>query len=64
MIHDPSLKEILLIPFFGWAISRLKPISINRKLKVESLKKVVEIAKAQYKDPEALRRSIDEIMGE
>ena len=36
-------KEILLIPFFGWAISRLKPISINRKLKVESLKKVVEI---------------------
>lgn len=29
-----------------------------------SLKKVVEIAKAQYNDPEALRRSIDEIMGE
>ena len=35
-------KEILLIPFFGWAISRLKPISINRKLKVASLKKVSE----------------------
>ena len=36
-------KEILLTPFFGWAISRLKPISINRKLKVESLKKVIEV---------------------
>ena len=36
-------KEILIIPFFGWAISRLKPISINRKLKVESMKKVVQI---------------------
>ena len=36
-------KEILLIPFFGWTISRLKPISINRKLKVESLKKVIEV---------------------
>ena len=36
-------REILIIPFFGWAISRLKPISINRKLKVESLRKVIEI---------------------
>ena len=36
-------KEILIIPFFGWAISRLKPISINRKLKIESLKKVVNV---------------------
>ena len=34
-------KEILIIPFFGWAISRLKPISINRKLKMESLRKVI-----------------------
>ena len=36
-------KEILMIPFFGWAIARLKPISINRKMKIESLKKVIEI---------------------
>ena len=36
-------KEILIIPFFGWAISRLKPISIDRKFKVESLKKVIEV---------------------
>ena len=26
-------KEILFIPFFGWAISRLKPIPINRREK-------------------------------
>ncbi len=36
-------KEILIIPFFGWAISRLKPIPINRKLKFESLKKVIDV---------------------
>ena len=34
-------KEILLIPFFGWAISRLRPISIDRKLKIKSFKKVI-----------------------
>ncbi len=34
-------REILIIPFFGWAISRLKPISINRNLKIESLKRVI-----------------------
>jgi len=34
-------REILIIPFFGWAISRLKPISINRNLKIGSLKKVI-----------------------
>jgi len=36
-------KEILIIPFFGWAISRLQPIAINRKLKMESLKRVIKI---------------------
>ena len=35
-------KEILMIPFFGWAIARLKPISINRKMKIESLRKIIE----------------------
>ena len=33
-------KEILFIPFFGWAISRLMPIPINRKEKHSSMKKV------------------------
>jgi len=36
-------KEILFIPFFGWAISRLKPIPINRKEKHSSMKKVISI---------------------
>ena len=40
-------KEILMIPFFGWAIARLKPISINRKMKIESLKKVIEMGGAR-----------------
>jgi len=36
-------KEILLIPFFGWAISCLKPITINRNKKLNSLKRVVQL---------------------
>ena len=63
-------KEILLIPFFGWAISRLKPISINRKLKVESLKKVVEIGGERIRGgyavlifPEGTRKKPEEGIG-
>ena len=63
-------KEILLIPFFGWAISRLKPISINRKLKVESLKKVVEIGGERIREgyavlvfPEGTRKKPEEGIG-
>ena len=43
-------KEILMIPFFGWAIARLKPISINRKMKIESLKRVIEMGGARIQD--------------
>ena len=43
-------KEILMIPFFGWAIARLKPISINRKMKIESLKKVIEMGGTRIQD--------------
>jgi len=32
-------KEVLYIPFFGWAISRLNPIPINRKKNIAVLKK-------------------------
>ena len=63
-------KEILLIPFFGWAISRLKPISINRKLKVESLKKVVEIGGERIREgyavlvfPEGTRKKPEKGIG-
>ena len=43
-----------MIPFFGWAIARLKPISINRKMKIESLKKVVEVGGARIRDGHAI----------
>ena len=63
-------KEILIIPFFGWAISRLRPISINRKLKMESLKKVIEVGGQRIRDgfsvlifPEGTRRRPDEGIG-
>jgi len=36
-------KEILYIPFFGWAIAMLHPISINRKEKYTSLKRIMHI---------------------
>ena len=57
-------KEILFIPFFGWAISRLKPIPINRKEKHSSMKKVISIGSKRIKDgyavlifPEGTRRN-------
>ena len=47
-------KEILMIPFFGWAIARLKPISINRKMKIESLKRVIEVGGARIREGHAI----------
>ena len=35
-------NELLYIPFFGWALRCMKPISINRIHKFSSFKKVVE----------------------
>ena len=63
-------KEILIIPFFGWAISRLKPISINRKLKLRSLKKVIEVGSERIRDgysilvfPEGTRKKPEDGIG-
>ena len=57
-------KEILFIPFFGWAISRLKPIPINRNEKHTSLKKSISIGGERIKNgyavlifPEGTRRN-------
>ena len=45
-------RELLLIPFFGWALRCMKPITLNRANKFSSLKKViikgVERLKAGY----------------
>ena len=63
-------REILIIPFFGWAISRLRPISINRKLKIESLKKVTEVGGERIREgyallifPEGTRRNPQDGVG-
>ena len=63
-------KHCFYLPFFGWAISRLKPISINRKLKVESLKKVIEVGGARIKEgyavlvfPEGTRKKPEDGIG-
>ena len=57
-------KEILFIPFFGWAISRLNPIPINRNERHSSMKKVISIGSERIKDgyavlifPEGTRRN-------
>ena len=38
-------KELLLIPFFGWAVACTKPITVDRAKKFKSLKRVVNKAK-------------------
>jgi len=44
-LHMPSStiikKELLFIPFFGWALACLKPIHLRRKNKLKSLKRVL-----------------------
>ncbi len=35
-------KELIYIPFFGWALNLLNPIKINRSKKLQSAKKVIE----------------------
>ncbi len=42
-------QELLLIPFFGWALAFMSPIPINRKNKLQSLKKVINQANARIK---------------
>ena len=63
-------KEILFIPFFGWAISRLQPIPINRKEKHSSMKKVISIGGERIKNgyavlifPEGTRRNAEDGIG-
>jgi 1-acyl-sn-glycerol-3-phosphate acyltransferase len=38
-------KELLAVPFFGWAMSRLDMIHIDRKLRAQAFAKVVEQGK-------------------
>jgi len=34
-------KELVYVPFFGWALNLLNPIKINRSKKIQSAKKVI-----------------------
>lgn len=57
-------KELFLIPFFGWYLSRFRQISINRSQGTSALKAMIPQAKAAIKDgrdviifPEGTRRA-------
>ena len=53
LIHPISSiikQELLLIPFFGWALAFMRPIPINRKNKFQSLKKVIDEASKRLND--------------
>ena len=58
-------KELLYIPFFGWALALIKPIAINRKDKLSALKQLIKQGSARLKEnisilifPEGTRVSI------
>lgn len=38
-------RELLWVPFFGWALAQLQPIAINRKTAVSALKEIVRQGK-------------------
>jgi 1-acyl-sn-glycerol-3-phosphate acyltransferase len=53
LIHPISSiikQELLLIPFFGWALAFMRPIPINRKNKFQSLRKVIDEANKRLND--------------
>ena len=43
-------KELIYIPFFGWALSLLNPIKINRSKKIESAKRVMVVGSQKLRD--------------
>ena len=43
-------KELLFIPFFGWALACLKPIHLTRSKKIVSLKKLIKDGTGKLKN--------------
>lgn len=43
-------KELLRIPFFGWALALIKPIAIDRQLRSSALKQIVEQGTRKLQD--------------
>jgi 1-acyl-sn-glycerol-3-phosphate acyltransferase len=43
-------RELLWVPFFGWALALLKPIAINRKQRATALKTIMKVGKQRLDD--------------
>ncbi len=61
-------KELLKIPFFGWALALLRPIAIDRSARSGALKQILKQGKARLKDgvpvlifPQGTRVKIGEV---
>ena len=42
-------RELLLVPFFGWGLASLNPISINRNDSIKAFKKILRESKVRLK---------------
>ena len=40
-------RELLFVPFFGWALALLKPIAINRSKATQALKTILKVGKSR-----------------
>ena len=63
-------REIVYVPFFGWAVNLLQPIKINRLKKLESAKKVIRNGSKRIKSgfsvlvfPEGTRKKPNTVVG-
>ena len=63
-------REIIYVPFFGWAVNLLQPIKINRLKKLESAKKVIRNGSKRIKGgfsvlvfPEGTRKEPNTVVG-
>lgn len=61
-------RELLWVPFFGWALALLKPIKIDRKKATNALKQIMQQGEARLNDgipvvifPEGTRQSPGEL---
>ena len=43
-------KELIYVPFFGWALNLLNPIKINRSKKIQSAKRVIASGSQKLQD--------------
>jgi len=68
ILPDPAIilkRELLLVPFFGWALRKLRHLPIDRAGGLESLREMLEAARARIREgrqivifPEGTRREL------